>query len=172
MQLTKIERLMLSNQFRILAKLYPDEAKAFENYRKVVEEGFTLDYSRLSKHIEEEVPESTCEYVLDVLELFSDLKFAYKDLKDKSGIEEHSISFRGFDGNNETVMMSYAIYYVKDLGKFSGFESIDFNSHMPTTGIYSQMLDAWRPIKEKTLSESRKLSKEEILEIIKTKKAA
>jgi len=172
MKLTKIERLILSNQYRILASLYPDEAKAFETNRKVVEEGYTYQYSWLADHLSSEVPEEDSRYVLDVLDMFSDLLFSFDQLTDKSGIDAYDVKFRGFDGNNETSLMSYARFFVQDLDRYNEFQNHDFNSHMPTTALYSRMLEVYRPIKAACREGMRRLSKDEIIQIIESKKLA
>lgn len=42
MKLSKLERLILANQFKILEALYPDDAESYENNRKAIEEGTYL----------------------------------------------------------------------------------------------------------------------------------
>lgn len=44
MKLTKVERLILSNQYSILEKLYPEEAEHYHLQKKIVENGYSLHY--------------------------------------------------------------------------------------------------------------------------------
>jgi uncharacterized protein YfbU (UPF0304 family) len=48
MELTLKDRLVLANQYRILAALYPGEAAHFEKCREAVENGYALDYGELT----------------------------------------------------------------------------------------------------------------------------
>lgn len=40
--------------------------------------------------------------------------------------------FAGFDGNNETSLMSIASFIVEKMDRFPRFKKHDFNSHAPT----------------------------------------
>lgn len=52
-------------------------------------------------------------------------------------------TFDGFDGNNETELMSTASILVNDLGRWSRFKGHDFNSHAPSADAYRRMLDKY-----------------------------
>src|SRR5690242_1171594 len=104
MKLTRIERWMLSNQFAILAKLYPDGADGYQLMRDVVEHGYELHYDWILPHIydgEDIMTSKECKEILDILDMFRALKDSYQALSDKSAIETHWTAFRGFDGNTE-----------------------------------------------------------------------
>ena len=94
MKLTKQERLILSNQYRILEKLCPEEADAFSKQRIAIEEGYPLEYDW--KHLCDEMSETECEEVIDILSMFSSLVCSTLELKDKSGVELQKIKFPGF----------------------------------------------------------------------------
>lgn len=70
MEMKKIDRLILSNQYRILEALYPDERVAYAKSRAVIEGGYSLHYSDLAKCLNEELIPQQCEEVDDVLEMF------------------------------------------------------------------------------------------------------
>ena len=57
MKLTPAERLILSNQFLILSKLYPDEAEWYDKAKSVVDTGFEASYDQYFGYIEEPIPE-------------------------------------------------------------------------------------------------------------------
>jgi uncharacterized protein YfbU (UPF0304 family) len=89
------------------------------------------------------------------------LKSSYNHLPDKEGIDEGQLNFCGFDGNNESKLMGYAIYIVKDLGRYNEFKDADLNSHMPMLAKYRRMLSEW----EKS-QDNHNLTKQDILRII------
>jgi hypothetical protein len=73
--------------------------------------------------------------------------------------------FRGFDGNNETSLMSIARFLVEKMDRFSRFKKSDFNSHAPTADRYRRMTTAFEPIRV-TLGFGRNLSVDQIIELI------
>lgn len=164
MQLSRTERWMLANQYKILEALYPDEAAYYEKSRTALERGYEMEYPWLCEHIyEETLSVEECREVLDILEMFSNLKYSYEKLQDKSGIDEYRISFSGFDGNNEGAYLDYADHYCnrEDDIRYPelGFPK-DLNSHAPLLGGYRRMLEEWRTSKDKL-----HLSKTEIIRI-------
>lgn len=161
MKLSRIERLMLSNQYRILEALYPDERDSFANSREAIESGFEIEYDWHTEYIHRDVVTvDECREVIEILDMFTALGRAFNDLGDKSGIEESKIRFVGFDGNNETKQLAYAEYLQKN-GKFSDLTGLDgLNSHMPLLPNYRRMVVEW------LRSASRySLTKEDIIRI-------
>jgi len=162
MDLSESERLILSNQYRILEHLYPEEAGTFAEHRKIVEDGYTLNYEEISRHIFDGLSMEECREVLDILSMHSVLHFSYQGLDDKEGI---TIRFSGFDGNSETKQMSYTRFYIEELHRFAELieiaQSDDFNSHHPTLRRYRLMLGEWNQCTDKN-----NLTREEISRII------
>jgi uncharacterized protein len=148
MELSKKDRLIIANQLKILEKLYPDEARAYAQHRKAIEDGYSLHYDRLVEHFGEEMTEDDCREVLDILDMYRTITFSSEKIDDKRGIDEMWVRFRGFDGNNEGSQFSYALYFIVDLERFAelkyGAQYPDLNSHAPTLDKYRRMLRVWR----------------------------
>jgi uncharacterized protein YfbU (UPF0304 family) len=166
MKLSRVERLILSNQYSILAALYPNEAKSYTEMREIVESGYEFHYSEIAQHIldnDDVMSEDECLEVLDILTMFSAIKRSFNSLEDKPSVQEHDIRFRGFDGNNETKYMLYAQFFCDSQG--GRFEDLDrgdnFNSHLPSLDMYRRQLVEWNRSKDK-----HKLTKEEIERIV------
>lgn len=138
MELTDTERLILSNQYQILAKLENDDQYAM--MADTLRRGYKWLYDDYLEHLQPNLDNDKAEFVISVLALYSDLKGSYDDLTDKSGIEARDVEFPGFDGNNETDLMGFANF----LGKHGRFEDVlnpkGNNAHMPTVDIYRRML--------------------------------
>jgi uncharacterized protein len=145
MELTRTERWILSNQYRILEALYPDEADDYRRTRDAIDSGYELEYERIIPYIYENgLSEEECREVTDIMAMFSSLKSSHDALLDKSGIDASRIIFRGFSGNDETSQMAYA-QYLRDKGSFRDItRSGDLNSHFPALGGYRKMLSEWR----------------------------
>lgn len=165
MKLTKIERLTLINQFKILEALYEDEADYYKNHRTALEEGFELHYEWIFEYLsEEEMSSEECREVIDILNMYRALNFSYIRLKDKSLIDEDRLKFDGFDGNNETKQLIYVRYFLRDLNRFEELHdkiSHDYNSHSRMLPEYREMLDRWSDLNKKT-----NLTQENIMYII------
>ena len=166
MDLSKFERLIISNQFKILEKLYPEEAEYYSKHRKALENGYKLHYQWIVENLYDEMSEEECQEVIDILSMYRSLTYSYQKLEDKSGIEESDIRFPGFDGNNETNQYSYTNYFIIELDRFKeltgGSEYADFNSHCPMLDLYRRMLSKWKNLKDRN-----NLTEDEIISIVK-----
>lgn len=164
MSLTRNERWILSNQYRILAALCPDEAEHFDAAREAIDCGYELHYSWLTEHIYEDIMSvEECREVIDILSMFEKIKWAYDALADKSGIDEWRTKFGGFSGNEEGKQTAYARYYcTHDTPRFVtlGLTDKDFNGHIPVLGRYRRMLGLWEASQDKNA-----LTKEDIVRI-------
>lgn len=147
MNLTLAERLIISNQFKILEKLYPEEAEFFSTHRTAVENGYKLHYDDLVENFFDEMPEEESLEILEILSMYRALTFSHQKLKDKSGIKADDIRFKGFDGNEETSQYLYTKFFILELGRFDelryGNDHPDFNSHFPMLNQYRDMLRVW-----------------------------
>lgn len=74
--------------------------------------------------------------------------------------------FHGFDGNNESSLMSIARFLVEKMDRFSRFKGRDFNSHSRTGDRYRRMTEAFEPIRE-TLGFGRTMGVDHIIELLK-----
>jgi uncharacterized protein len=145
MSLSRTERWMLSNQYQILEKLYPEEAESYAEIREAIECGYEAHYELPSIYAET-MSEEECREVWHILDMFRALHDSYKALADKSGIEKRKIEFAGFDGNSESRYLGYASYYCRhDGGRFSELRPVE-NSHMPCLDRYLAMLSRWEGI--------------------------
>lgn len=146
MDLSKKDRLLLINQYRILAALEKDDASHYNELIKILENGYSIFYSMVDEWISEDMSEREGRFVLEILDLYR----AVEDVKRKSKskkLEDHNYSFfMGFDGNNETKYMAFSRFLVQEQGKFREQEKYlrkndNMNSHMPMIPKYQRMLD-------------------------------
>lgn len=165
MDLSLKERLIISNQFKILEKLYPEDAEYYSTYRKALECGYKLHYEDIFQHFFDEMTEDECKEVIDILDMYRALTYSYRKLNNKEAIEENDIHFDGFDGNNEINQYLYAQYFIIDLNRFSeltyGNKYPELNSHSPRLEKYRKMLAIW-----KSIDDRHKLNSEQIRMII------
>ena len=169
MNLSKLQRLFLYNQYLILEKLYPEDAKLYSMFRKVLNDGYTLEYSTMFQIFDEEMTEEECKEVYDILDMYDALYNSFDRLPDKSLIDKDKIHFDGFDGNNESEQRSYALFLIYDLGKYEKLRDVknkydSLNSHSWRLDKYRTMLSVWKSI---PIENRYELNAQQIQEILK-----
>ena len=113
--------------------------------------------------------------VLDTLDMWDFIEGCIEKLKPselerlKAANHGYVPTFRGFDGNNETSLLSIARFLVEKMDRFSRFKGRDFNSHAPTAGRYRRMAAAFEPIRA-NLGFGRTMSVDDILELLKVER--
>lgn len=169
MNLTQTERLLLANQFRILAKLDSDDADYYAKMIQILERGYTREYPSLVDGFSKELSAGISDEVVDVLEMHRALNDAYTALEDKSGIIAEKVAFGGFDGNTEGEHLGYALFLIRQEGHWQEFKNAgvdpssrdDLNSHCSMLWRYRPMLQRW-----KASGDPLHLSREDIIRIV------
>jgi len=166
MEITKRDRLILINQYRILASLNKAEADHYEELISILENGYTIFYSQLEEWISDDVPEEEGRFVLEVLDLYRAIEDVKRATKDSRLLAHHYAYFRGFDGNNETEYMSFCRFLIEKQGKFQEqkqylLRNDNLNSHMPMTAKYRRML-----VEANSLSDKWRMSADDALRVL------
>lgn len=145
-KLTDTERLILANQYEILSELRKDED--YKLKAETLREGHEWLYSKEFDCLSPNLSDQDTKHVITIIGIYGDLSASYEKLTDKSEIDQNKVKFPGFDGNNESELLSFAKALLKH-GCFTetlGEEVI--NSHAWTTDIYKRMIDRWRELDE------------------------
>ncbi len=66
------QRLILSNQYKMLIKLDPDNAKHYQRCQTIIENGFGLQMRELEKDFAE-LSEENCQTIIDIMEMYHNL---------------------------------------------------------------------------------------------------
>ena len=109
--------------------------------------------------------------VVNVLDMWSFIEEALEKLPAeeielvKAANYDQLPQFAGFDGNNESELMSIAMFFVQDMDRFSRFKGRDFNSHSPSVGRYRRMAAAFEPMR-KSLDHRRRLGGKQVVELL------
>lgn len=176
MKLSKVERLILSNQFQILSKEENDyySKETCENFSTILLEGYEILYDDIFTGMDEIVTSEKGRFVLDVLNMYRTISNSYLELSKKgTDLTERDIAFKGFDGNNETGEYSFLRFVIKDYNRFNDLEEnefMKFNSHRPSIEQYEKQLDTYNNIisskKEKNPFNYFNLTEEDIKNIL------
>lgn len=144
--MTKTERLILANQFKILAHLEPENESSYRENIEILEKGFSIFFDNLTMTMYDELSKEDGELVLDTLDLYR-ATFYFK----KNGGDLHELKnteFMGFDGNYETEHLSFVEFLICTQGKYQELlndcPSKDFNSHTPMIPRYTKYVNRWK----------------------------
>jgi uncharacterized protein len=150
LELNLKDRLILYNQSRILAALYPEEADFYRRMGTVFHNGYEQLYGWYTDTFYQPMSREESAEVFDIMQMCDDVAYGIEQLKDKSGIEPLHGAWIGFDGNNESSYLGFASHLVEEERRFVRLSKTpwgdDMNSHMPTLDTYRRMLKVWRPI--------------------------
>ncbi len=165
-QLTKKDRLMLINQYKILAALDKDEESHYFELIEVLENGYSIFYSMVDEWVADDMPVEDGRFVLDILDLYRAIEDVKRSTKDERILSNNYSFFRGFDGNNETEHMGFCRFLIEMQGKFQGqkpylLKNDNLNSHIPMIDKYSRLLEA-----AKQISDIWSMSPEQVLQIL------
>jgi uncharacterized protein len=149
--LTKFERLVLINQYRILEAVDPENAEDHASIREAIEWGYQSAIDSLFEHVFDGLSREECGLVDNALAVHDALQRSYDALDDKAGIDRSRLEFPGFDGNNETSHMAYAQYVVEREMPIPRFTHVrrsggTFNSHTPMRSEYQRMIRVWESV--------------------------
>ena len=142
------KRMVLANQYRMLAILDADSSDHWTKAVNMAQEGWPVeslpDVSMMQSYLRDALTREDQQFVLDALNVFELIQDGIKK-GFKPAYDMAAIKFPGFDGNNETKLMSYARHVVEGEGRFEYVErsSSSFNSHMPNVELYQRMISAW-----------------------------
>jgi uncharacterized protein len=143
-KLTKIERLQLSNQFRILHKLTDDETYAIN--AEIVENGYEGLYYKLFEPIFDGVSKEVCEETMAILHMYRVINNAIATLppQEQAQIDSEKIKFEGFDGNNDD-HYHYMSFLVEEMDMWQEYAEASLNSHSSITiNKYRKMLEVYQ----------------------------
>lgn len=166
MELSKKDRLLLINQYKILAALDKGEESRYLELIDILENGYSIFYSLVDEWISEDMSEDEGRFVLDVLDLYRAVEDVKRSTRDTKLLEHPFAVFPGFDGNNESKYLGFCRFLIEKQGKFQEQEQYlakndGMNSHMPMIDKYRRMLSA----AGSTVS-VRRLSPEKVLAIL------
>jgi len=165
MELSVKERLMLSNQFKILEKLYPEEASYYAEHREALERGYALHYDWMVEFFSPPMTHEQSREVFEILNMYRAITFSNQNLPEDEREDHPLLQFPGFDGNNEGQYLLYTEYLINTLERWQELtydqDNPDFNSHMEMLPAYRRMVTQWDQ-----LGRPERLGAEGILKIL------
>jgi uncharacterized protein YfbU (UPF0304 family) len=163
MKLTKVERLLLINQFQIRKKL--EGTDQYDQMIIILENGYSKYYDNAVNAVYDEVPEGDCDFVHEAFDMFQSIE----RYKQTSGDDLKGIScpyFTGFDSHNgEGQLLSFTLFEFKKKGQWDDLKRYatatrNFSSGFPMRQTYERMLLAFNP-----LGKRKELTKEDVMTV-------
>ena len=178
MKLSKVERLILADEFQLLSMeensyILNETAK---NYSTILLDGYELLYDDIFSGMNETISSEKCRFVIDILSMYRNISNSYRDLLEKNpdlSLTEEDIAFKGFDGNGEGEY-NFAKFFIEDYDRFGDLvenKYMELNSHSSSSiSRYEKELENYNKIiddkKEKNKMNYLDLTEEEIKSIL------
>jgi len=150
MKLSKVERLILANQYQLLSN-EENEYLTKEmclNYSTILLQGYELLYDDLFSGMDEVVSSEKCSFVGDVLNMYRIISNSFRRLP-RTSLSKEDIAFKGFDGNEETEEYSFLNFLINDYKRYRELKENKFmqeNSHGHMISRYQEELDTYNTI--------------------------
>ncbi|MBF8999997.1 MULTISPECIES: YfbU family protein [Vibrio] len=146
MEMTNAQRLILSNQYLLMAQLDPSNSAKYQRLKTIVERGYDLQMSELNKEFGC-LPEEQCRQVINIMEMYHAMQESYNQLSSdaKADVDQRRLQFLGFDAVTENQLVQYVRFLVDSEGMYPQFEKGEhgFNSQVPMLDKYRKMQAVW-----------------------------
>ncbi|KAB7673295.1 YfbU family protein [Plesiomonas shigelloides] len=144
MEMTNAQRLIISNQYHLMAMLDPAQADRYRRLQTIVECGYGLQLRELDRHFGE-ISEDDCRTIIDVMEMYHALQVSFNNLADAGTIDRRRLNFLGFDAASESHLLGYVRFLTETEGRYPQFDACEhcFNAQMPMWAKYQRMLQVW-----------------------------
>lgn len=120
MEMTNAQRLILSNQYKMMTMLDPTNAERYRRLQTIIERGYGLQMRELDREFGE-LTEETCRTIIDIMEMYHALHVSWTNLKDTQAIDERRVTFLGFDAATEARYLGYVRFMVNIEGRYTHF---------------------------------------------------
>ena len=133
MEMTNAQRLILSNQYKMMTMLDPANAERYRRLQTIIERGYGLQMRELDREFGE-LKEETCRTIIDIMEMYHALHVSWSNLQDQQSIDERRVTFLG-----------YVRFMVNVEGRYTHFDAgtHGFNAQTPMWEKYQRMLNVW-----------------------------
>lgn len=145
MEMTNAQRLILSNQYKMMTMMDPDNAERYRRLQTIIERGFGLQMRELDRDFGE-LSEDTCRTIINIMEMRHALQVSFNNLKEKQDLDPRRLEFLGFDAATESRYLSYVRFMVGTEGRYTHFDSgtHGFNAQTKMWDKYQRMLSIWQ----------------------------
>ncbi|MBZ3661026.1 YfbU family protein [Salmonella enterica subsp. enterica serovar Kentucky] len=143
MEMTNAQRLILSNQYKMMTMLDPTNAERYRRLQTIIERGYGLQMRELDREFGE-LTEETCRTIIDIMEMYHALHVLDQPQRYASH-RRTSRHLPGFDAATEARYLGYVRFMVNIEGRYTHFDAgtHGFNAQTPMWEKYQRMLNVW-----------------------------
>lgn len=151
LNLSKVERLQLANQYLILEKVDPNNESEYAKVRQAIEHGYEFEIANMAdQRILEPLSYQECEEVREILDMHIALYSAVERVGKEIGVALDEIGFEGFDGSKEARQLAYVSYLLDTMDYFSELRNENgYNSHVEMLPKYQRMVSFWKTAEDR-----------------------
>lgn len=144
MDMTPVQRLILSNQYQIMAMLDAENAARYRRCQTIIKRGYGLQMRELDGEFSQ-LPEAECRTLLAMMEMYHALHISWGNLKDPQSVDARRLIFPGFDSTSEGPFLGYVRFLVESEGRYTHFSAgvNRFDAQVPMWEKYQRMLAVW-----------------------------
>jgi len=146
LNLSRLERLQLANQYLILEKVDPNNESEYAKLRLAIEHGFEFEIAIMAdQRVLEPLSYQECEEVREILDMHIALYSAVERFGKDIAVALDQVGFEGFDGSREARQLAYVSYLLDTMDYFSELRNENgYNSHVEMLPKYQRMLSFWK----------------------------
>ncbi len=146
MEMTHTQRLILSNQYAIMALLDPLQKAKYTRLKHIIEQGYELQIQEIGQDFSH-LPEALCLSVIQALEMHHALQESYAQLpeKEQKALPLQRLQFHGFDSKTEMPLLKYTRFLLDIEQRFPTFPRTDhqFDTQLSMLEKYKRMIALW-----------------------------
>lgn len=143
MEMTNAQRLILSNQYKMMTLLDPDNGDRYRRLQTIVERGFGLQMRELDRDFGE-LSEEVCRTIINVMEMHHALQVSGQPEREAgSGRAPPGVS--RFRRRHRSALPELRAFLVSTEGRYTHFDSGShgFNAQTKMWEKYQRMLAIW-----------------------------
>lgn len=153
MQLTKLERLILINQYEILKLLDKKHADYYQNKIEILLMGYLILYGDILSIMQEDEPIENGQFVFDILSVYrliEGYKFHHPEDREVAGHEWGR--FKGFDATDDCAYYSFTKFLIERYDRFEEQKKHleaaekEFKPIFGYKGKYARMIRMWKEL--------------------------
>ena len=144
MEMTSTQRLILINQYELMALLDKENADKYRRYQNIIKGGYRLNLKELHKEFSE-LSEDECKTVINTLEMYQALQVSYNNLHHKEDMTPHRLKFLGYCAIREKKYLNYLGFIAENDKKYRDLIQCPngCDAQTPMWDKYIKMLDVW-----------------------------
>ncbi|MGK2889049.1 MAG: YfbU family protein [Candidatus Malihini olakiniferum] len=145
MEMTNTQRLILSNQYKMMTMLESGQCRSYHRLQTILECGYGLQMRELDREFGE-LSEDVYYTIINIIEMHHALQVFWHNLKDRKDLDQRRLTFLGFDAATEAHYLGFVHFMVHLEERYPHFNSgtHGFNAQTKIWDKYNRTLAVWQ----------------------------